>query len=194
MTHSEIPHGRQPRTQVGALLLLTDPESRLVLVQPRYEEGLFLVGGARRADESPRAAARRAGREEIGFETFPGRKLLSYYAPPNPKSGAEAAVNFVYDGGVLDEDQLDSITLAVEEVLAWDRVGESRLDLFTTEPHAVIIRAALEARQLNRCFDLEFARSVDGSLAVLPGPATRRGAFAFPAPSLSTRPTAGRVM
>ncbi|MFD7663032.1 NUDIX domain-containing protein [Streptomyces sp. NPDC059788] len=170
MTHSDIPHGQQPRTRVGALLLLTDAEGLLVLIQPRYKAGLFLVGGARHADESPREAALRESREEVGLEIVPGRKLLDYYSPPNPKTGAEAAVNYVYDGGVLDEGQLDSITLAVEEVLAWDRVRESRLDLFTTEPHAVIIRAALEARQLNRCFDLEFARTALGGLTLLHQP------------------------
>ncbi|WP_050507342.1 MULTISPECIES: NUDIX domain-containing protein [Streptomyces] len=167
MTHSDIPHGQQPRTRVGALLLLTDPEDHLVLIQPRYKEGLSLVGRARHEDESPREAARRESREEIGFEIVPGRKLLDYYSPPNPKSGAEAGVNYVYDGGHLTEDQLDSITLGVDEVLDWDRIDESRLDHFTTESHAVIIRAALEARQLSRHFDLEFARTSRGGLTLV---------------------------
>ncbi|MFH8747266.1 NUDIX domain-containing protein [Streptomyces rimosus] len=167
MTHSDISHGQQPRTRVGALLLLTDLDGHLVLIQPRYKEGLFLVGGARHEDESPREAARRESKEEIGVEIVPGRKLLDYYSPPNPKSGAEAGVNFVYDGGQLTEDQLDSITLPLDEVLAWDRTDKSQLDHFTTGPHAVIIRAALEARQLNRHVDLEFARTARGGLTLL---------------------------
>lgn len=170
MTHSDIPHGHHPRTRVGALLLLTDPQDRLVLVQPRYKEGMILVGGARHGDERPRAAALRECREEIGFEVAPGRLLLTYWSPPNPTSGAEAGVNFVYDGGTLSHEQLDSITLPENnELLAWDLVEETQLEHFCSRPNKVVIQTALDARRLGRCYDLEFASpALEGK--VLPNP------------------------
>ncbi|MEU7187448.1 NUDIX domain-containing protein [Streptomyces sp. NPDC045369] len=161
MTHSDIPHGQQPCLQMGSLLLLTDPDDLLVLVQPRYTEGLTLVGGSRHEGEAPRAAACRESGEDLGIEVFPGHLLLTYYSPPSPKSGAEERLTHVYDGGTLTTAQLDSITLPeTRKLLDWDRVPEPRLDHFCTKPHALIIRMALEARRRKTQYDMEFTSPI----------------------------------
>ncbi|MEU6959384.1 NUDIX hydrolase [Streptomyces chrestomyceticus] len=161
MSHSDVPRGQQPCLQMGSLLLLTDPDDLLVLVQPRYKEGLTLVGGGRHKGEAPRSAVRRESKEDLGFEVFPGHLLLTYYSPPSPKSGAEEQLNHVYDGGTLTTAQLDSITLPESrKLLDWGRVPETRLDHFCTKPHTLIIRMALQARRRKAQYDMEFTSPI----------------------------------
>jgi ADP-ribose pyrophosphatase YjhB (NUDIX family) len=67
--------GRYARVE-GANALVTDAESRILVVKPTYSRGWMLPGGRVERGETPHAAAIRETREETGLEIALDRLLL----------------------------------------------------------------------------------------------------------------------
>ncbi|GAV40100.1 NUDIX domain-containing protein [Streptomyces acidiscabies] len=132
-----------PRILAGAAALFRDAEGRVLLVEPNYREGWALPGGTIESDtgETPRQGARRETLEEIGLDRPLGRLLAVdwVHGPARPP-----IVAYVYDGGVLDADDLKSIRLQEEELLSWQLVP--REDLTARLPGTLGLRvlAALD--------------------------------------------------
>lgn len=134
-----------PRVLAGAAALYRDARGHVLLVEPNYREGWALPGGTVESDrnESPRTAARRESAEEIGIDVPLGRLLAVDWSlgPARPP-----LVAYLYDGGVLDAAQLDSIVLQQEELLSWELVEPERLTEYL--PGAVGLRAREACRVL----------------------------------------------
>ncbi|MFF5183297.1 NUDIX domain-containing protein [Streptomyces sp. NPDC000345] len=133
-----------PRVLAGAAALFRDAEGRVLLVEPNYRDGWALPGGTIESDqnESPRQGARRETLEEIGLDRAPGRLLaVDWVTGP----GRPPLVAYVYDGGVLGEDDLKAIRLQEEELLSWRLVPRERITdhLLGALGHRVL--AALDA-------------------------------------------------
>ncbi|CAM5360696.1 NUDIX domain-containing protein [Streptomyces canus] len=115
-----------PRILAGAAALFRDASGRVLLVEPNYREGWALPGGTIESDEgeTPRQGARRETLEEIGLDRDLGRLLAVdwVYRPTWPP-----LVAYLYDGGVLTEDDLKSIRLQEEELLSWRLVPREEL-------------------------------------------------------------------
>ncbi|MFJ5553413.1 NUDIX domain-containing protein [Streptomyces sp. NPDC093225] len=132
-----------PRVLAGAAALFRDAEGRVLLVEPNYREGWALPGGTIESDrdESPRQAARRETAEEIGLDLPLGRLLavdwvLGAARPP--------LVAYVFDGGVLDRDQLAAIRLQEEELISWRLVPPTELTAYLPGALGLRIEAAYE--------------------------------------------------
>ncbi|CAL9621927.1 NUDIX domain-containing protein [Streptomyces sp. NPDC058947] len=115
-----------PRVLVGAAALFRDGEGRVLLVEPNYREGWALPGGTVESDdgETPRQGARRETAEEIGLDRELGRLLAVDWVPG---TGRPPLVAYLYDGGVLGEDDLKAIRLQEEELLSWRLVPREEL-------------------------------------------------------------------
>ncbi len=115
-----------PRVLAGAAALFRDAEGRVLLVEPNYREGWALPGGTIESDdgETPRQGARRETLEEIGLDREPGRLLAVDWIHG---TGRPPLVAYLYDGGVLSEDELKSIRLQEEELLSWRLVPREDL-------------------------------------------------------------------
>ncbi|MEU7550777.1 NUDIX hydrolase [Streptomyces sp. NPDC044571] len=115
-----------PRVLAGAAVLYRDAAGRVLLVEPNYREGWALPGGTIESDsgESPRAAARRESAEEIGLDLPLGRLLAVDWTLG---AGRPPLVAYLFDGGVLDGEQLASIRLQEEELLSWRLVEPAEL-------------------------------------------------------------------
>ena len=115
-----------PRVLAGAAALFRDAEGRVLLVEPNYREGWALPGGTIESDEgeSPRQGARRETAEEIGLDRELGRLLAVDWVPGPARP---PLVAYLYDGGVLDEDELKAIRLQEEELLSWRLVAREEL-------------------------------------------------------------------
>lgn len=83
-------------------------------------------GGTIESDdgETPRQGARRETAEEIGLDRELGRLLAVDWVHG---TGRPPLVAYLYDGGVLDEDELKSIRLQEEELLSWRLVPREDL-------------------------------------------------------------------
>ncbi|MFC8661692.1 NUDIX domain-containing protein [Streptomyces sp. NPDC057199] len=111
-----------PRVLVGAAALLRDTEGRVLLVEPNYRDGWALPGGTVESDdgETPRQGAHRETLEEIGLDLEIGRLLAVDWVPATTRP---PIVSYLYDGGVLSEDQFKAIRLQEEELLSWRLVA-----------------------------------------------------------------------
>ncbi|MEU0676584.1 NUDIX hydrolase [Streptomyces sp. NPDC006172] len=133
-----------PRVLAGAAAVFRDAEGRVLLVEPNYREGWALPGGTIESDdgETPRQGANRETLEEIGLDRPLGRLLAvdwvrGEHRPP--------LVAYVYDGGVLEEEDLKAIRLQEEELLSWRMVPREELHEYLLGNLALRVAAALEA-------------------------------------------------
>jgi 8-oxo-dGTP diphosphatase len=86
-----------PRMAAG--VLFRDQGGRVLLVKPTYKAGWDIPGGYVEPGESPKQAAQREVREELGIDPPIGRLLVVDWAP-HPDEGDK--VLFIFDGGQLD--------------------------------------------------------------------------------------------
>lgn len=92
--------------------------------------------------ETPRQGARRETLEEIGLDVEPGRLLaVDWVRGP----GRPPLVAYVYDGGVLAEEDLKRIRLQEEELLSWRLVPRAGLSGYLLGPLGRRVLAALDA-------------------------------------------------
>jgi 8-oxo-dGTP pyrophosphatase MutT (NUDIX family) len=99
----------QARKRVGADVVFRDQAGRILLVDPRYKPDWDLPGGMTEANEPPLEAAKREVREELGIEYAGGRLLVVDWVSPH--GPWDDSLMFVFDGGVLGEDEQAQITL-----------------------------------------------------------------------------------
>ncbi|MFJ3909148.1 NUDIX hydrolase [Streptomyces vinaceus] len=137
----------RPKAVTAASVVFTDSAGRVLLVEPSYgNSGRWnLPGGGIDSDlgETPRAAARREVREELGLDLAPGRLLGVNWAH---KPGYPARIRFLYDGGVLDDAALARIRLAPFELLRWRAVPAGELRALVKPSLRRQIEACLRAR------------------------------------------------
>ncbi|MFJ7773412.1 NUDIX domain-containing protein [Streptomyces sp. NPDC097107] len=115
-----------PRVLAGAAALFRDAGGRVLLVEPNYRDGWVLPGGTIESEdgETPRQGARRETLEEIGLHVRLGRLLAVDWVSG---TGRPPVVAYLYDGGILTEDDLKAIRLQEEELLSWRLVPREEL-------------------------------------------------------------------
>ncbi|MFC3574314.1 NUDIX domain-containing protein [Streptomyces yaanensis] len=115
-----------PRVLAGAAVLFRDAEGRVLLVEPNYRDGWALPGGTIESDtgETPRQGARRETAEEIGLDVELGRLLAVDWVHGTARP---PLVAYLYDGGILGEEDLKAIRLQEEELLSWRLVPREEL-------------------------------------------------------------------
>lgn len=133
-----------PRVLSGAAALFRDSEGRVLLVEPNYREGWALPGGTIESDEgeTPRQGARRETLEEIGLDRELGRLLAVDWVY---RSGWPPLVAYLYDGGVLGEDDFKAIRLQEEELLSWRLVEPRDVPEYLPDALGRRVLASLEA-------------------------------------------------
>ncbi|AVT39318.1 NUDIX hydrolase [Plantactinospora sp. BB1] len=101
----------------AAGLLVRDERYSLLLVKPVYKDVWHLPGGMLEENESPRNAVRREVLEEIGIEIPVGRIVCIDYKSALP--GRPACLQFIFDGGMLSEEQMRAISIDSSELEDW---------------------------------------------------------------------------
>lgn len=101
----------RPRAAAGVLFF--DVEGRILLVKPTYKEGWDIPGGYVNAGETPRQAAIREVKEELGLDVKLGDPLVIDWAP-HPTDGDK--VLFIFDGGELAPTDAGRIQLDEDEL------------------------------------------------------------------------------
>ncbi|MEV0003410.1 NUDIX hydrolase [Micromonospora sp. NPDC050980] len=106
-----------PRKRMAAGLLITDPQDRVLLVEPAYQAWWEIPGGCVEDGESPWQAVVRECREELGLDLTPGRLLVVDWVPAG--DGRTDGVMLVFDGGALDAVRAQRIVVPPAELKGW---------------------------------------------------------------------------
>ena len=104
-----------PRKRVIAHVLIRDDEGRVLLCETRFKNDWELPGGIVEPGEPPRVGALRELDEELGRSWPVGRLLIADWMPPY--LGWEDALELVYDGGRVQEEELAGFELQPSEII-----------------------------------------------------------------------------
>jgi 8-oxo-dGTP diphosphatase len=139
-----------PRKRVGAGVVMLDELGRVLLVEPTYKPGWEVPGGMAERDESPRAAARREVKEELGLDVEIGRLLAVDWVPPGRRP--DDGLMLLYGCREVDASR---IVLPSEELRSWRWCDAAAIDSRTTPFMARRLRAALAALENGMVIELE---------------------------------------
>jgi ADP-ribose pyrophosphatase YjhB (NUDIX family) len=135
-----------PKIIAGAAVLCRSADGRILIVEPNYrDDGTWtLPGGTIESDrdETPRQGARRETAEEIGLDVAPGALLALDWSSA---AGRPPLVSYLYDGGVLSDEQLAAVRLQEAELDAWRLIDPADVGRYFAPGQAGRIRAALAA-------------------------------------------------
>lgn len=103
-----------PKKITAAAALFIDNKNRVFVVKPTYKSHWEIPGGVVEKNESPKQAATREVKEELGIDV-PNLEFLcvDYAVPSEPK---DESLQFVFFGGQLDQKTLSKIKLNKEEL------------------------------------------------------------------------------
>ncbi len=126
----------QARKRVAADVLLRDSSGRVLLVKPTYKQGWDLPGGMVEANEPPEVAAVRELGEELGIAVaLRGLLVIDWVSPHGPW---DDQIAFIFDGGVLDDEQAVHLSPRDEEL--------SEVGFFEADCVGELLRERMRAR------------------------------------------------
>jgi 8-oxo-dGTP diphosphatase len=113
---SSVMNSALPKKRLIAHVLMRDDQDRVLLCETRFKQDWELPGGIVEPLEPPRLGAAREVREELGIDLEVGRLLVVDWMPPY--LGWEDAIEMIFDGGVVSEDDLALWHLEPAEIKA----------------------------------------------------------------------------
>ena len=139
---SGVMNSALPKKRLIAHVLLRDVLGRVLLCETQFKADWELPGGIVEPYETPREGASREVTEELGIERAVGRLLVVDWMPPY--LGWDDAIEMIFDGGQIDEEDLAAWSLQPTEI---KRVALVDLDtaasLLTPLAHRRLVLAAL---------------------------------------------------
>jgi 8-oxo-dGTP diphosphatase len=126
--------------RVAAGVLIRDGADRVLLVRPTYKEGWEIPGGYVDPGESPKQAAAREVREELGTDVVVGRLLVIDWAP-HPDEGDKLL--FIFDGGTLTQPLNERVTLEAGELDRVEFASPAQLHHYLPSRLLTRVRSAL---------------------------------------------------
>lgn len=149
------PETRFATPRVAAGVLIEDDRGYILLVRPSYKSGWDLPGGYVERGESPKEAARREVREELGLDIDPGRLLVVDWAP-HADEGDKLLFIFGGDGQAV---RTDTLVLQASEIEAAEFTAP---DLFKERlPERLQLRLAKARSRLGDVYLEHGAQPVD---------------------------------
>jgi 8-oxo-dGTP pyrophosphatase MutT (NUDIX family) len=152
-TTPQAPNFISARAAAG--VLFTNEEGEILMVTPSYKDYLDIPGGYVEPGESPAVAAHREVMEELSIAPGVGRLLVVDWWTSGIEQDEGAKILFVFDGGVISPDQLDTIVVDGDEITAFSFCPESALDDLTVPRLANRLRSAMKARSAGAVAYLE---------------------------------------
>ncbi|QDP97013.1 NUDIX hydrolase [Microlunatus elymi] len=125
---SAVANSTMPRKRLIAHVLMRDELGRVLLCETTFKRDWELPGGVVEPGESPRLGAIREVREELGFDLEVGGLLAVDWMPPY--LGWDDALELIFDGGVVTEQEMAGYRLDPQEIRA-----VRLIDLAQAEPH-----------------------------------------------------------
>jgi len=135
----------------GALFF--NEEGKFIITKPNYKEGWNIPGGGADLEESPSEAFVREVKEELALDKKPISLLCVDYVKKS--SMGHDHLNFVFDGGVLTKNEINSIKLQTEELDEYRFVSLEEAVELLAENWAKRIAKCIDARKVHKTVYLE---------------------------------------
>lgn len=103
------------RKRVGGGIVFFNKNDEILLVKPNYKDHWLLPGGIIEKDESPREGAIRETKEEVNLDASNCKLVSVDYVSDNGIKGE--ALQFLFYGGVLSEEDIKNIELQEDEIM-----------------------------------------------------------------------------
>lgn len=158
MSNTADPADSFARARTAAGVLFFDDQDRILLVVPTYKEYRDIPGGYVEHGETPKRAAVREVREELGIVPPIGRLLAADWAP-NQTEGDKLL--FIFDGGILADAHRDKIHLGADEINASEFHDVSHIHELTIDRLARRVVYGHAARKDGSTYYLEHGQRVD---------------------------------
>lgn len=142
-----------PTKRIAADCLFTDQADRLLVLEPPYKSTWDLPGGMVERDESPRLAAQREVREEIGLIVEPGDLLAVDWV--SQSGDFTEIVAFLFDGGVLTPADIAQIVTQPTEVSSFRFVTLNEAECLLDPEQYARVAAGLNSRSTTKPTYLE---------------------------------------
>jgi 8-oxo-dGTP diphosphatase len=113
---SGVMNSALPKKRLIAHVLMRDAGDRVLLCETQFKKDWELPGGIVEPMEPPRLGAAREVREELGIDLKVGRLLVVDWMPPY--LGWDDAIEMIFDGGTVDENDLAYWSLQPTEIKA----------------------------------------------------------------------------
>jgi 8-oxo-dGTP diphosphatase len=113
---SGVMNSALPKKRLIAHVLMRDAGDRVLLCETQFKKDWELPGGIVEPLEPPRLGAAREVREELGIDLEIGRLLVVDWMPPY--LGWDDAIEMIFDGGTVNENDLAYWSLQPTEIKA----------------------------------------------------------------------------
>ena len=113
---SSVMNSALPKKRLIAHVLMRDVRDRVLLCETQFKKDWELPGGIVEPLEPPRLGAAREVAEELGIELEIGRLLVVDWMPPY--LGWDDAIEMIFDGGMVAENDLAYWSLQPTEIKA----------------------------------------------------------------------------
>lgn len=150
---------RLPRKTTAGGVLFYDGNDRILMVEPVYKPTWDIPGGVANENESPLEACRREVREEMKLDIEPGALLVVDWVPG--QGVWHDGLMFIFDGGILSSEQLDSVSLQADELSSYKFVTLEEASEHVRPSLARRLAAAMDARKAGVPVYLEFGRPIN---------------------------------
>lgn len=108
-----------PKKRMGVGVLFIS-ENKVLVLKPTYKDHWLLPGGVIDADESPREAAIREVKEELGLDVHIEKILVMDYL--HREGTRTECIQFLFQGPELSASDIANIRLQSEEITAYEFV------------------------------------------------------------------------
>lgn len=135
-----------PKKRMAAGVIFLNEAGEILIVKPTYKDHWSVPGGVIEKDESPRDAALREVKEEIGIELKNIDFLCIDYMSPKDSgySTKDENIQFIFYGGLITSCDLNKIKIPKNEI--------SDYKFFAKEEAIKLVNVKL-ANRLKSCFD-----------------------------------------
>jgi 8-oxo-dGTP diphosphatase len=138
---SAVMNSALPKKRLIAHVLFRDPLGRVLLCETQFKSDWELPGGIVEPYETPRQGAIREVAEELGIELGVGRLLVVDWMPPY--LGWDDAIEMIFDGGLVEEEDLAAWSLQPTEIKGVALVDlDTAAGLVTPIAHRRLVLAA----------------------------------------------------